>query len=146
MATEAELNHISKLMIGAAITVHRRIGPGCLESAYAPCLALELHKRGLEFQTKVALALEYDELVIKRAYEADLIVEGLVVGELKALAFVGPRERRQLQTYLELGGYPLGLLLNFGATTMVDGTKRVVNNFPYGGRRSSTAETLEKKK
>jgi GxxExxY protein len=135
MATEAELNRISELIIGAAVTVHRRIGPGCLESAYAPCLALELHKRGLEFRTKVPLALEYDELVIPRAYELDFEVGGLVIAELKALAVVGHRERRQLQTYLELGGYPLGLILNFGATRMVDGIKRVVNNFPYGGRR-----------
>jgi GxxExxY protein len=146
MATEAELNRISELIIGAAITVHRRIGPGCLESAYTPCLSLELHKRGLEFQTKVALTLEYDELVIKRAYEADYVVEGLVVGELKALSVVGPRERRQVQTYLELGGFPLGLLLNFGALKMIDGIKRVVNNFPHGGRRSNTARTAEEKK
>jgi GxxExxY protein len=135
VATEKELNQISELIIGAAVTVHRRIGPGCLESAYCPCLALELHKRGLDYRTKVPLALEYDELVIPRAYELDFEVGGLVIVEVKALAVVGPRERRQVQTYLELGGYPLGLLLNFGAVRLVDGIKRIVNNFPYGGRR-----------
>jgi GxxExxY protein len=140
LATEAELNRISELIIGAAVAVHRRIGPGCLESAYSPCLAIELHKRGLEFRTKVPLALVYDELVNPRAYELDFEVGGLVVIEVKALAVVGHRERRQLQTYLELGGYPLGLLLNFGATRLVDGIKRVVNNFPHGGRRDPNPE------
>jgi GxxExxY protein len=134
MATEAELNRISELIIGAAVTVHRRIGPGCLESAYSPCLAVELHKRELEFRTKVPLSLEYDGLVVPGAYELDFEVEGLVVAEIKALAVIGPRERRQVQTYLELGGYPLGLLLNFGALRLVDGIKRIVNNFPHGGR------------
>src|SRR5215208_2491662 len=103
MATETELNRISELIIGGGVVVHRRVGPGCLESAYSPCLALELHKRGLEFRTKVSLTLEYDELIIPRAYEADFVVEDEVVIEVKALAVVGHRERRQLQTYLELG-------------------------------------------
>jgi GxxExxY protein len=134
MATEAELNRISELIIGSAVAVHRRVGPGCLESAYSPCLAVELHRRGLEVHRKVPLSLEYDGLVMPRAYELDFDVEGLVVVEVKALAVVGQRERRQLQTYLELGGYPLGLLLNFGAVRLVDGIKRVVNNFPYGSR------------
>jgi GxxExxY protein len=136
LATEAELNRISELIIGAAVTVHRRIGPGCLESAYSPCLAVEFKKRQLDFRTKVPLALEYDGLVIPRAYELDFEVGGLVVVEAKAVAVVGHRERRQVQTYLELGGYPLGLLLNFGAVRLVDGIKRVVNNFPHGGRRA----------
>lgn len=135
MASATELNRISELIIGGGVAVHRRIGPGCLESAYSPCLAIELHKRGLEFCTKVSLTLEYDELVIPRAYEADFVVEDEVVIEVKALAVVGHRERRQLQTYLELGGFPLGLVMNFGATRLTDGVKRVVNNFPYGTRR-----------
>jgi GxxExxY protein len=81
--------------------------------------------------------LRYDELVIHRAYQADFIVENEVVIEVKALATVGQRERRQLQTYLELEGFPLGLLLNFGATRLVDGIKRVVNHFPEGTRGAS---------
>lgn len=120
---------ISKEIIGAAIAVHRRVGPGCLESAYSPCLAVELQRRGLDFRTKVPLSLRYDELVVSRAYEADFVVEDLVVVEIKALAATGERERRQLQTYLELEGCPLGLILNFGALRLVDGIKRVVNNF-----------------
>ena len=109
--------------------------------AYSPCLAVELHKRGLEFRTKVPLSLEYDGLVIARAYELDFEVEGLVVAEIKALAVVGQRERRQVQTYLGICGYPLGLLLNFGAIRLVDGIKRVVNNFPHGTRGPKAGTT-----
>lgn len=137
MRTEAEINRISEGIIGCGITVHRRVGPGCLESAYTPCMALELHKRGLDFRREVALTLRYDGLVIPKAYFADFIVEDCVVVEVKAIATVGDRERRQLQTYLELEGCPLGLILNFGAVRLVDGIKRVVNNFPYGSKRLS---------
>ena len=75
--TEEEINAIAARIIGAAITVHRRIGPGCLESAYAPCLALEFKKAGLDFRREVSLTLRYDELVIPRAYVADFKVEEL---------------------------------------------------------------------
>ena len=130
--TEEEINAIAARIIGAAITVHRRIGPGCLESAYAPCLALEFKKARLDFRREVSLTLRYDELVIPRAYVADFKVEDCVVVELKAQATLTDRDRRQLQTYLELDGAPLGLLLNFGAPLLTAGLKRVVNNFPYG--------------
>ena len=135
MRTEAELNRISETIIAAAIAVHSRVGPGCLESAYSPCLALELQRRKLDFRRDVALTLRYDELAIPKAYYADFIVEGVVVVEVKAVAALGDRDRRQLQTYLELEGCPLGLLLNFGALRLVDGIKRVVNHFPDGARR-----------
>ncbi len=135
MRTEAEINAISEGIIGCGITVHRRVGPGCLESAYTPCMALELQRRKLDFRREVALTLQYDDLVIPRAYFADFIVEECVVVEVKAIATIGDRERRQLQTYLELEGCPLGLILNFGALKLVDGIKRVVNKFPYGSKR-----------
>jgi GxxExxY protein len=135
-----ELNAISKQIIGCAITVHRRIGPGCLESAYTPCLALEFSKASLDYRREVALALRYDELVIPRAYLADFVVEESIVVEIKAVATVTERDRRQLQTYLELSGCPLGLVLNFGAPTLTSQVLRVVNNFPDGsaGRARDT--------
>ena len=135
MWTEGQLNQISEQIIGAAIDVHRRVGPDCLESTYAPCFALELHKRKLDFRREVALPLRYEELVIPRAYFADVIVEDAVVVELKATTRMFDEYRRQLLTYLKVSGYPLGLLLNFGAVTIVGGMKRVVNNFPHGSRR-----------
>jgi GxxExxY protein len=125
-----ELNALSRTIIGAAIEVHRRVGPGCLESAYTPCLALEFVRRKLDFRREVALTLRYDELVIPRAYFADFIVEECVVVEVKAVALTTERDRRQLQTYLEIAGCPLGLIINFGARTLVDGVRRVVNDFP----------------
>lgn len=121
---------MSYTIIGGAIEVHRRVGPGCLESAYTPCLALELVRRGLDFRRDVALTLRYDELVIPRAYFADFIVEDCIVVEVKAVAVTTERDRRQLQTYLEIAGCPLGLIINFGARSLVDGVRRVVNDFP----------------
>ena len=132
MPSEAELNRIAGEIIGAAITVHRRVGPGCLESAYSPCFALELTRRKVDFRREVALSLRYDDLVIPRAYVQDYVIEGCVIGELKARALTTDLDRRQLQTYLEISGLPLGLILNFGCPKLVDGIKRVVNNFPHG--------------
>ena len=86
MRTVAKLNELSHTVIGAAIEIHRRVGPGCLESAYTPCLALELARRRLDFRREVALTLRYDELVIPRAYFADFIVDECVVVEVKAVA------------------------------------------------------------
>ena len=134
MPTEDEINEISGKIIGCAITVHRRIGPGCLESAYTPCLALEFCKAGLDFRREVSLTLRYDDLVIPRAYVADFIVEDVVVIEIKAVTATTQRDRRQLQTYLEVHGAPLGLVLNFGARMIVDDIIRAVNNFPTGTR------------
>jgi len=130
MRSASELNELSHTIIGAAIEIHRRIGPGCLESAYTPCLALEFAKRHLDFRREVALTLRYDELVIPRAYFADFIVAECIVVEVKAVAITTERDRRQLQTYLEIAGCPLGLIINFGARTLVDGIRRVVNDFP----------------
>ena len=132
---EESLNKLSEQIIGAAISVHRRVGPGCLESAYAPCFVLELCRRRLDFRREVALRLHYDELVVDRAYVADFVVGDSIVVELKAMSRIGETERRQLQTYLEIIGYPLGLLINFSALKLVDGIKRVVHNFPIGTRR-----------
>jgi GxxExxY protein len=108
------------------------VGIGCLESAYCPCLALEFQRRKLDFKREVALTLRYDELIIPRAYVADFTVEDCEVVEVKSSSFIGDRDKRQVQTYLEMSGYPLGLILNFGAMKLVDGVRRVVNNFPYG--------------
>jgi GxxExxY protein len=136
MATlEERIDEITFQIRGAAMTVHRRVGPGCFERAYAPCFAYELQKRRLEFQREVPITLLYDDLVIPRAYEADFIVEGVVVAELKVASIVTAADTAQLRTYLRLTGCPVGLLLNFGAALMKDGIVRQVNNFPHGTER-----------
>jgi GxxExxY protein len=132
MRTEADLNRITSEIIGGAIAVHTRVGPGCFESAYIPCLAYELQQRGLSFQTKVAVDIQYATITVRRAYEVDFLVEGNVVVELKATSTNTPVDARQLLTYLRFTGCPLGLLVNFGALKLTDGIKRVVNNFPNG--------------
>lgn len=126
------------------MAVHRAIGPGCFESAYTPCVAYEFRKRGLTFTAKVPITIQYESLIIPRAYEADFVVEDSIVVELKATSALGPVDARQLLTYLRFTGCPLGLLMNFGAAAMRDGIKRIVNNFPDGtpaaGRGEAAAE------
>jgi GxxExxY protein len=133
MRTQEELNRIAREIIGAAIAVHRIIGPGCFESAYVACLAYEFQKRGIDYRMKVAIAIKYEELTVPRAYEADFIVSGDIVVEVKPTSWSAPLDARQLQTYLRFSGCPLGLLLNFGSLTLAEGIKRIVNNFPEGG-------------
>ena len=132
LRTETELNRIAYEIRGSGIDIHRHLGPGCFESAYFPCFAYELTKRKLEFRARVPLVLQYEDVVVPRAYEADFIVEGSVLVELKAIERVAPVHLRQLQTYLRLSGCPLGLILNFGADRMTDGIERRVNHFPDG--------------
>ena len=127
-ASVEQLNRITSLIIAAAIRIHRAIGPGLLEKAYWGCLCFELHSAGLRIETQKALPLVYRGVNIDCAYRADLIVEGLVIVEVKALNGLVPIHRRQLLTYLRLANCPLGLLLDFGGETMKAGVKRVLND------------------
>ncbi len=121
------LNRITSANNAAAIQIHRTIGPGLLEKAYWGCLCFELHSAGLRIETQKALPLVYHGVNIDCAYRADLIVEGLVIVEVKALNGLAPIHRRQLLTYLRLANCPLGLLLDFGGETMKAGIQRVLN-------------------
>jgi GxxExxY protein len=123
-----QLNRITSPIIAAAIRIHRAIGPGLLEKAYWGCLCFELHSAGLSIETQKALPLVYRGVNIDCAYRADLIVEGLVIVEVKALNGLVPIHRRQLLTYLRLANCPLGLLLDFGGETMKARIKRVIND------------------
>lgn len=134
MPSAEHLNRLAREIIAAAVEVHRKVGPGCFESVYLRCLEYELQNRNLDFRTHVALTLHYAELFVRNAYQADMIVGGRVIVEVKALESLAPIHHRQLLTYLRLEGLPLGLLLNFGALKLVDGIKRIVNNFPEGTR------------
>ena len=123
------INSITSTIIDAAIRIHRAIGPGLLEKAYWGCLCFELHSAGLRIETQKALPLVYRGVNIDCAYRADLIVEGLVIVEVKALNGLAPIHRRQLLTYLRIADCPLGLLLDFGSLTMRQGIKRVINGY-----------------
>lgn len=113
-------------VLGAAIEVHRTLGPGLLESAYTRCLALELEARGIPHAVQVPIPLTYRDVVIEPAYRADLIVWNCIVLEVKCVQRLEPIHHAQLLTYLRLTKLSVGLLLNFHAPTLKQGMKRIV--------------------
>jgi GxxExxY protein len=121
-------NEISSKIIGAAIEVHKQLGPGLLESSYEICLAYELRNRGLEIITQVALPIIYKEVRLEAGYRLDILVEKKVIIEIKAVEELSDIHLAQILTYLKLSQIKLGLLLNFNVSRMADGLKRVVNN------------------
>ena len=129
-ATAEELNRITSTIIAAAINIHRIFGSGLLESAYSSCLCHDLREAGLRVERQRPLPLVHGRLRIDCAYRADIIVAGLVLVEVKAVEVVIPSHRRQVNTYIRLGDYRVGLLLNFGAPIMKYGIERIVNRFP----------------
>ena len=132
-----ELNRLTDTIIGAAIRIHRKLGPGLLESTYLGCLRYELTRSGLACEAQKPIPLVYGDLLVACAYRADLLVEGRVVLEVKALDAIAPLHIRQLRTYIRLADCRVGLLLNFGAEIMRNGIKREVNDFPDGDNRES---------
>jgi GxxExxY protein len=118
---------IGRDLIGAALKVHSAVGPGLLESAYETCLLYELEKQNLPARRQVLIPFRYDDLTIDNGYRIDLLVGELVVVELKALEAILPVHRAQLLSYLRLGGFKLGYLLNFNVAHMRDGIVRMVN-------------------
>jgi GxxExxY protein len=123
-------NRLTSGIIGAAVRVHRAFGPGLLENAYLACLCYELTAAGMRYELQKAIPLVYNGVKVDCAYRVDLVVGDSVLVEVKALETITPIQFRQLHTYLRLGQFPIGLLLNFGAATMKEGIKRVVNGFP----------------
>lgn len=124
-----ELNEISHGIIGASIEVHRRLGPGLLESAYRKCLTYELRKRGFHVQEERPVPVIYDSVHMECGFRADLIVNGLVVVELKAKVELHPIDDAQLLSHLRLLDRRLGLLINFHVVKLADGIRRMVNGY-----------------
>ena len=120
-------NQIGDGVIAVAMKVHSAVGPGLLESAYELCLAHELTKRGMTVRKQVSIPIRYEELAIENGYRIDLLVSERVVVELKALETILPVHRGQPLSYLRLGGFKLGYLLNFNVAHMRDGITRIVN-------------------
>jgi GxxExxY protein len=120
-------NEIGTAIIGAAIKVHSVVGPGLLESAYETCLLYELEQQSVPVRRQVIIPLRYQDLHIDNGYRIDLLVADRVVVELKAIDAILPVHRGQLLSYLRLGGYKLGYLLNFHVAHMRDGIVRMVN-------------------
>jgi GxxExxY protein len=128
--TKEELNKITEKIIGAAVAVHRELGPGLLESAYEACLAYELTQSGLSVERQKGLPMKYREVVLDCGYRMDLLVEDSVVVEVKAIENMLPVHEAQLLSYLRMSGHKVGLLINFNVRTLVAGIRRVVNGFP----------------
>ncbi|WP_115809855.1 GxxExxY protein [Winogradskyella pacifica] len=119
-------NKLSNIILGCAIEVHKQLGPGLLESAYQECLFHELKKAGLAVQKEKALPIVYKDIKLDHGYRIDLLVENKVVIEIKTVEAFSDVHLAQVLTYLKLGNYKLGLLLNFHVTTLKNGIRRVI--------------------
>jgi GxxExxY protein len=113
-------------IIGLGIKIHRKLGPGLLESVYHQCLCWELRHAGLDFAREVPLPVVYEDMRMERAFQADIIVEGTVLLELKAVEHILPVHRAQTLTYLRLSGCAIGLLMNFNVALLKDGLHRFI--------------------
>jgi GxxExxY protein len=122
---DPKINQLTEQIIGAAIEVHRELGPGLLESAYQRALAHELGLRGIPFEEQKLCPIKYKDLVIEDAYRLDFLVDGLVVVELKTVETLNDIHEAQVLTYLKFAGCRLGLLLNFHSTTLIKGLRRL---------------------
>ena len=121
-------NEIGEIVLGCAIKVHTALGPGLLESTYEVCLAYELSKAGVKAERQIALPVIYDEVRLDAGYRLDLLVEDIVIVELKVIEKLLPVHTAQLLSYLKISKRKLGYLLNFNVPQMRQGIKRVVNN------------------
>jgi len=124
-----DLNRITSDVIGCAIKVHRRLGPGLLESAYQICLEYELRKLGYQVDREKPVPLIYDDVKLDCGFRADLMVQGLVLVECKAKESLHPVDKAQLLSHLRLLNLQVGLLINFHEVVVKDGIHRIVNNY-----------------
>ena len=123
------LSEITKTIIGAAIAVHRELGPGLLESAYEACLTYELAGKNLKIERQKGLSITYRGIQLDCGYRIDLLVEDNVIVEIKAVERLEPIHEAQLLSYLKLSGCKVGLLINFNVNILKQGIRRFVNNF-----------------
>ena len=122
-----DINQLSSKIIGAAIEVHRTLGPGLLESAYEECICYELELRRIKFERQKALPIIYKGKRLDCGYRLDIVIDNKIITELKSIEKIEPIHKAQLLSYLKLSGQRLGLLLNFNVSVMKDGIVRLVN-------------------
>ena len=130
MNKEEKLNKITETIIGVAINIHRALGPGLLESAYAVCMVYDLVKEGLKVEQQKPLPIVYRGVKLGCGYRLDLMIENEVIVEIKSVEKLLPIHQAQLMSYLKLSDCRVGLLINFNVKILKNGIKRVVNNFP----------------
>ena len=129
-----DINKLSSTIIGAAVEVHKALGPGLLESAYEECLCHELDLRNIAFERQKSLPLAYKEKHLDCGYRSDIVVENRIILELKTCEKIEEIHKAQLPTYLKISGLKLGLLFNFNAPVMKDGILRMVNDLEKPAR------------
>ena len=125
-------NEIGRIIVDAAILVHRELGPGLLESVYEAVLAQELRNRGLKVERQVPIPIVWRGMTFEEGFCADLLVEDKVIAELKSVESVSKSHKKQILTHLRLAHRKLGFLLNFGAAVMKEGITRAVNGLDAG--------------
>ena len=130
MNKEERLNKITEKIIGVAISIHRALGPGLLESAYEACMVYDLTQAGLKIEQQKPLPVVYRGVKLECGYRLDLMVENEAIVEIKSVEKLLPIHKAQLMSYLKLSNCKVGLLINFNVEILKDGIQRVVNNFP----------------
>lgn len=120
-------NKVANKIIGCAIEVHKALGPGLLENAYQECLFYKLQKEGLMVQKEKPMPLVFEEVKLECGYRIDILVENMVVVEIKSVESLNDVHLAQILTYVKLGNYKLGLLINFNVDLLKQGIKRVIN-------------------
>jgi GxxExxY protein len=143
MLESDRLDQISRRIIGAAIEVHRHLGPGLLESAYQACLVFDLRQLGLKVEEQKPLPVVYKQVKLDCGYRLDLVVEDEIIVEIKAIEKLLPIHDAQLLSYLKIANKKVGLLMNFHVSVLKDGLKRIVNEFPDGEREKRRAVGAE---
>ena len=124
-----KLNSLTELIIGCAIKVHKKLGPGFLESVYQAALAYELKKANITFEKEKALPVPYGDIVLEVGFRCDFLVENKVIVECKAVNEISPIDHAQLLNYLKISNIQVGLLINFNTLVLKEGIKRIVNKF-----------------
>ena len=130
MDEKDRLDQLTRRIIGAAIEVHKTLGPGLLESAYQACLAFELRECGFSIEEQRPLPVTYKDVKLDCGYRLDLLVENAIIVEVKAVDQLAPIHEAQLLSYLRLSAKRVGLLINFHVRVLKNGLKRIVNEFP----------------
>ena len=126
-----DINQLSSKIIKAAISVHKELGPGLLESVYQSCMVIELNEMGMNVQSEMAIPITYREQQIhQEGFRIDLLVENTIIVELKSVENIKDIHKKQLLTYLRLASKPLGLLINFNKALLKDGITRIINTQP----------------
>lgn len=126
MIRHKEHDELTSIIIGAAIEVHKGLGPGLLESSYHKCLVWELEKKNISVKSEIGVPLIYKDIELEHGYRIDILVENIVVLELKTVDAFTPVHYAQVITYMKLGNYPIGYLLNFHTNLLKEGIKRFV--------------------